>query len=68
MQLENLLINASKKDGYDDELQFLSTIYGTDINKTNLQLQLGTYAANLTATCNNFTDVRYQLLQISPIE
>ena len=67
MQLENLLINAAK-DGYADKLQFLSTSYGTDINKTNLQLQLDTFAANLTSACNNFTDIRDQLLQISPIE
>ncbi len=40
------------------------------INKTNLQLQLGTFAANLTgtSTCNNFTDIQDQLLQISPAE
>ena len=68
MQLENLLINAAKKDGYADELQFLSAFYGTDINKTNLQLQLDIFTANLTSACNNFTDIRDQLLQISPIE
>ena len=68
LQLENLLIKAAKKDKCDDELQFLSTFYGTDINKNNLELQLATFAANLTSTCNNFTDIRDQLLHISPAE
>ena len=40
------------------EFRFLSTLYGADINKTNLQLQLYTLAANLASTCNNLTDVR----------
>ena len=68
LQLENLLIKAAKKENYDGELQFLSTFYGADINKTNLQLQLDTFAANLASICNNFTDIRDQLLQISPAE
>ena len=44
----------------------VNTFYGADINKTNLQLQLDTFAANLASICNNFTDIRDQLLQISP--
>ena len=56
LQLENLLIKAAKEEKCD-ELQFLSTFYGTDINKSNLEMQLATFAANFTTICHNFTDI-----------
>lgn len=70
--LEDLLVKAANSSDYSDSLEYITSIYGSDINKCNLDIQLKTLGNTIPtpeAKCEStITDVIKYLQNLSTTE
>ena len=46
-KLENVLLKAANKESYDDDIEFITQLYGSDLNLQQLKLHLNILSSNL---------------------
>ena len=46
-KLENVLLKAANKESYDDDIEFITQLYGSDLNLQQLKLYLNILSSNL---------------------
>ena len=68
--LENLLIKGATGEDFAEDLKFACSVYGSDINDSNLRMQLATLSTSIKekVTVLNIFDVRNYLQQLTDAE
>ena len=64
--LESLLIKVSNKEMYQDELECVADFYGSDVDKSLLDVQLKILGENIEKKVTNIFDVRDYLKNSTP--
>ncbi len=67
IKLEELLVKATNKEDYEDEIVFICDFYGEDFNKGQLRMQLGILSSSIpqTSQCYNLCSVLQYLRDLS---
>ena len=66
--LENLLLKAAKKEDFSEELNLATSIYGSDMHESNLQMQLQTLGTTIQEKVLTIFDIRNHLQQLTAAE
>lgn len=66
--MEALLVNAVQKKDYSEELENVLDIYSSDLNKSNLEVQLNILSCTVPKEVSNISDIKEYLQQLSPSE
>ena len=66
--LENFLLKAAREEDFEEDLNFSCSIYGSDIHKCNLRMQLATLSISVKEKVVNIFDVRNYLKQLTDAE
>ena len=67
-RLEALIIKAANKETFAEDLDYVASFYGSDIDKLLLETQLKTLGANISSKVTNIFDVRDYLLSMTSAE
>ena len=66
--LEALMLKAVKKENFIEELKAVLEVYGTDLNASDLKLQLEILSTNIADSVTDVVDTKNYLQQLSPAE
>ena len=66
--LQALLLKAAKKDDFSEELKTVCKLYGSDLQASNLKLQLQILGNTISGNNGNIVDIKNHLQQLSATE
>ena len=62
------MLKAVKKENFIEELKAVLEVYGTDLNASDLKLQLEILSTNIADSVTDVVDIKNYLQQLSPAE
>ena len=60
------MLKAIKKVNFSEKLKAILEVYGTDLNASNLKLQLEIFSTNIADSVIDVVDIKNYLQQLSP--
>ena len=69
-KLENVLLKAANKESYDDDIEFITQLYGSDLNLQQLKLYLNILSSNLpqSSIAYDLSSIVEFIKKLSPIQ
>ena len=67
-KLENVLLKAANKESYDDDIEFITQLYGSDLNLQQLKLHLNILFSNLPQSSIAYDLIVEFIKKLSPIQ